>query len=66
VAESRLRLSRDATIVATALALATYEIVLGGARPSVLAFLGGLLLAPVVIRADKARRENGDTNQADR
>lgn len=47
---------RDAAIVTFALAMAGLEISLWGARASVLTFLTGLLLSPVVIRADDARR----------
>jgi hypothetical protein len=53
----KLGISRDAAIVATALALSVYEVTLGGGRASVLAFLGGLLVAPVALRVDQARRE---------
>jgi hypothetical protein len=55
-ARKRLRLTRDAVIVAFALAAASFEITLGGARPAVLTFLTGLLLTPVVMRVDDARK----------
>lgn len=48
---------RDAAIVTFALCMAGLEISLWGGRASVLTFLSGLLLTPVVIRADEARRE---------
>ena len=52
----RLRITRDTFIVMFALSLATYEIILGGARPAVLTFLVALLASPLVIRVDEARR----------
>jgi hypothetical protein len=48
---------RDATIVSFALLFAGLEISLWGARASVLTFLSALLLSPVVLRADDARRD---------
>lgn len=54
--KQKVRLTRDACIVAFALTAAGFEITIGGARPSVLTFLTGLLLTPVVMRADESRR----------
>jgi hypothetical protein len=54
----KIRITRDALIVLVALGLSVYEIVWGGARPSVLVFLGGLLAAPFAVRVDEARRAN--------
>ena len=56
----RRRLQRDSVIVAFTLAMATFEIILGGARPSVFTFLGGLLLSPLMLRYDEARKEEHD------
>lgn len=47
---------RDSLIVGFSLLMGTYEILLGGARPAVLTFLSGLLLSPIVMRVDAARR----------
>jgi hypothetical protein len=47
---------RDTAVVSVALALAMWEVTLGGARAAVLSFLGALLLSPVVMRVDEARR----------
>jgi hypothetical protein len=55
-----LRVTRDGVIATAALALLAYEIVLGGARPAVLTVLSSLLLSPVVLRADEARRRRRD------
>lgn len=55
-----LRVTRDGLIATAALALLAYEIVLGGARPAVLTVLSSLLLSPVVLRADEARRSRRD------
>lgn len=49
---------RDIAIVGFALCASVYEITIGGARPSVLTFLSGLLLSPIVLRADETRRNN--------
>lgn len=51
------RIGRDTLVVAVALGLAIYEITLGGARPTVLTFIAGLLVSPLVLRVDEARRE---------
>lgn len=51
------KIRRDTAIVSFTLAMAFYEITLGGARPSVFTFLGGLLLSPLVLRYDEARKE---------
>ena len=40
-----------------------YEILLGGARPAVLTFLSGLLLSPIVMRVDAARREDKNNGE---
>jgi hypothetical protein len=50
--------TRDYLIVGFSLAMGTYEILVGGARPAVLTFLSGLLLSPIVMRVDAARRED--------
>lgn len=56
----RRRIGRDTVLVGFALSMSGVEIALLGARPHVLTFLAGLLLSPLVIRVDEARRE-GDT-----
>ena len=53
-------ITRDGVIVVFALLSGGYEIVLGGARPSVLTFLTGLLLTPIVLSADEARKKAKD------
>ena len=50
--------TRDSLIVGFSLLMGGYEILLGGARPAVLTFLSGLLLSPIVMRVDAARRED--------
>jgi hypothetical protein len=54
--------TRDSLIVGFSLLMGGYEILLGGARPAVLTFLSGLLLSPIVMRIDTARREDKDNN----
>lgn len=51
------KLRRDSIIVVFALGMAGFEIMFGGARPSVFTFLGGLILSPLVMRYDEARKE---------
>jgi hypothetical protein len=51
----RMRVTRDGAILAFAISAAAFEITLGGARPSVLTFLTGVFLSPLVIRADERR-----------
>jgi hypothetical protein len=53
---------RDTAVVSVALALAMWEVTVGGARAAVLSFLGAILLSPVVMRVDEARRRNGNTD----
>lgn len=55
------RAQRDLLILAVALPLSIYEVALGGGRAAVLTFLTTLLLSPVAIRLDEARKSrNGD------
>jgi hypothetical protein len=51
-------LQRDIVLFAWALGGGFYEITFGGARPSALAFLSGILLSPILMRADEVRRRN--------
>jgi hypothetical protein len=54
---------RDTAVVAVALGLAVWEVTVGGARAAVLSFLGAILLSPVALRVDEARRRrNGNTD----
>jgi hypothetical protein len=62
---SALKITRDGLIATAALALLAYEIVWGGARPAVLTALTSLLLSPVVLRADEARRNRGNPKEDD-
>ena len=60
---SWLRVTRDGLIATAAVGLLAYEIILGGARPAVLTALTSLLLSPVVLRADEARRGRKDIKE---
>lgn len=51
------KIRRDTIIVTFTLAMAFVEIMFLGARPSALTFLGGLLISPLVLRYDEARKE---------
>jgi hypothetical protein len=53
---------RDTAVVSVALALTMWEVTLGGARAAVLSFLGAILLSPVVMRVDEARRRRNGTD----
>lgn len=55
------RAQRDLLILAVAAPLAVFEVVWGGGRPAVLTFLTTLLLSPLAIRLDEARKRNGDS-----
>lgn len=54
----RQRWKRDSIIVTFALVGGAYEIVVGGGRASVFTFLTGLLLTPLVLRIDEARKDD--------
>jgi hypothetical protein len=54
------KIQRDTIIVTFTLSMAVYEITIGGARPSVFTFLGGLLISPLVLRYEDSRREASD------
>lgn len=47
------RWKRDSIIVAFALCGGAYEIVIGGGRASVFTFLAGILISPIVLRAEE-------------
>lgn len=57
--QRRKRIQRDSAILLFACALAAYEVVLGGARASVLTFVAGIFISPVVLRVDESRK-NGN------
>ena len=56
--QKRLRLTRDTAILSFAIGAGIFEITLGGGRPSVLTFLTGVFLSPLIMRVDE-RRSNG-------
>lgn len=56
--QARLRITRDGVILTFAISAAAFEITLGGARPSVLTFLTGVFLSPVIMRVDERSRNN--------
>lgn len=49
-------LARDTLVVIVALGLLVYEVIWGGGRAAVVTALVGLLLSPVLMRVDEARR----------
>lgn len=59
-AAQRFGLSRDTAIITVALLLATYEIMIGNARPSALTFLAALFASPLAMHVDIVRRQNND------
>lgn len=56
--QKRMRVTRDGAILAFAIGAASFEITLGGARPSVLTFLTGVFLSPLIMRADERSRKD--------
>lgn len=54
----RVTLKRDTAILAFAITVATFEITLGGARPSVLTFLTGVFLSPLIMRVDERSKDD--------
>jgi len=60
-ARARTRVTRDFLIALIAGGLLTYEVLIGGGRPAVLTACTSLLLSPLVMRVDEARRKaDGD------
>lgn len=60
--QTQRRFNRDALIVVVALGLLVFEVTRGGGRPSVLTAITTLLLSPVVLRIDEARRDRNGRN----
>ena len=58
-------LTRDGAILAFAITMGTFEIVLGGARPGVLTFLAALFVSPIPIRLDEARQKRKREEEAE-
>lgn len=58
--QKRVRITRDTAILSFAMISAAFEITLGGARPSVLTFLSGVFLSPLIIRADERNKNKDD------
>lgn len=50
-------LARDTLVVLVALGLLIYEVVWGGGRAAVVTALVGLLVSPILMRVDEARRK---------
>lgn len=58
------RVTRDVFVSTVATALFAYEVVFGGGRPAVLTACVSLLLSPVIMRVDEARRTTKDETDA--
>lgn len=58
------RLSRDLTVSLAATGMFVYEVLLGGGRPAVLTACVSLLLSPVIMRVDEARRNKDGNDDA--
>lgn len=54
------KIRRDTVIVSFALGMGGVEIMFLGARASVFTFLVGILLSPLVLRYEEARKEDVD------
>lgn len=59
-----MRLTRDTLIVLVALGLGSYEVVVGGGRPTVLTFCIALLGSPLLVRLDDQRRRTARIREA--
>lgn len=57
--------SRDLTVSLVATGLFAYEVVFGGGRAAVLTACVSLLLSPVIMRVDEARREKNPEEASD-
>lgn len=53
------RFQRDSVIVAAGVVWGTAELLVFGARPAALTFITSVLLSPLVLRYDEARRDGG-------
>jgi hypothetical protein len=58
VKQRKARVTRDTAILSFAICAAAFEIVLGGARPSVLTFITGIFFSPLIIRADERQKDD--------
>lgn len=56
--QKRVRITRDTAILSFAIGAGIFEITLGGARPSVLTFLTGVFLSPLIMRVDERNKSN--------
>lgn len=56
----RLKFTRDGVILTFAIVAASFEITLGGARPSVLTFLSGVFFSPFIMRFDERNRNGSE------
>lgn len=56
------KITRDLMVSVTATLLLIFEVVIGGGRPTVLTALTGILLSPVIMRVDEARRNGKAAN----
>jgi len=59
------RLTRDFVVSAAATSAFLYEVLLGGGRPAVLTACVSILLSPVIMRVDEARRAKSIEGQPD-
>lgn len=58
-------LARDTLVVMVALGLLIYEVVWGGGRAAVVTALVGLLVSPLLMRVDEARRRLPSSREED-
>ena len=59
------RITRDFAVTVVATGLLAYEVLLGGGRPAVLTACVSLLLSPVIMRVDEARRDAKGADDAE-
>lgn len=58
-------ITRGLMVATVATGLLAFEVLAGGGRPSVLTALVGLLVSPLIMRADEARKEKHGKHRAD-
>lgn len=64
-AVNRIKFTRDLMVACSATAAFLFEVGVGGGRPAVLTACVSLLLSPLVMRVDEARRGKNGKHRAD-
>lgn len=62
----KFKITRDLVVATAATALLVYEITFGGGRPAALTACVSLLLSPLIMRVDEARKEKNGGKHRER